>query len=162
MWANDHHYRRNKRDILKTQETPLQEKSSSEVAGDTNSWDPVADQLPNDPRDESDRELTSATSPVICRVRGRVIRIPVLPRMISLFWMALNTEHVISKLKMHFLTFSLLCYNAVQLTVFATFVIQLRATGKDVMLCIVWVPCDILGAQGQSSSWSYGWVQIIS
>ena len=148
--------------ILKTQETPLQEKLSSEVAGDTNSWDPVADQLPNDPRDESDRELTSATSPVICRVNGRVIRIPVSPRMISLFWMALNTEHVISKLKMHFLTFSLLCYNAVQLTVFATFVIQLRATGKDVMLCIVWVPCDILGAQGQSSSWSYGWVQIIS
>lgn len=62
--------------------------------------------------------------------------------------MALNTEHVISKLKMHFLTFSLLCYNAVQLTVFATFVIQLRATGKDVMLCIVWVPCDILGPRG--------------
>ena len=66
--VNDHHYRRNRRDILKTQETLLHEDSSSEVAGDTNSRDPVANQLPNHLRDESDSELTSATSPIISRV----------------------------------------------------------------------------------------------
>jgi len=44
--ANDHHYRRNQRDILKTQETPLQEpRPVSEVAEDNNNKDPVADQL---------------------------------------------------------------------------------------------------------------------
>ncbi|CAH3197357.1 unnamed protein product [Porites evermanni] len=61
------HYRRNRRDILKTQETLLHEDSSSEVAGDTNSRDPVANQLPNHLRDESDSELTSAISPIISR-----------------------------------------------------------------------------------------------
>ena len=34
---------------------------------------------------------------------------------------------------------------------FAIFVIQLRATGKDVMLCIVWVPCDIGGGPGAAA-----------
>jgi len=59
-----------------TQETPLHEDSSSEIAEDTNSRNPVADQLLNDPRDESDNELTSATSPIISGVSGRVIRVP--------------------------------------------------------------------------------------
>ena len=68
--ANEHHYRRNRRDILRTQDTPLHEDSSSEVAEETNIRDPVADQLPNHPRDESDSELTSATSPIISRVSG--------------------------------------------------------------------------------------------
>ena len=71
--ANDHHYRRNQRDVLKTQEIPLRADLSSEVAY---SRDPVADQLPNDPRDESDSELTSATSPIISRVSSRVIPVP--------------------------------------------------------------------------------------
>ena len=74
--VNDYHYRRNRRNILKTQETLLHEDSSSEVAGDTNSIDPVANQLPNHLRDESDSELTSAISPIISRVSGRVIRVP--------------------------------------------------------------------------------------
>ena len=48
--------------------------SSSE---DTNSRDPVAGhQLPNDPRNESDSELTSPTSPILGRVSGLVIRVP--------------------------------------------------------------------------------------
>ena len=74
--VNDHHYRRNRRDILKTQETLLHEDSSSEVAGDTNSRDPVANQLPNHFGDESDNEITLPTSPIISRVSGRVIRVP--------------------------------------------------------------------------------------
>ena len=61
---------------MKKQETPLHEDSSVEVPEDTNSRDPAADQLSNDPRDESDSELTSATSPIISRVSGRFIRIP--------------------------------------------------------------------------------------
>ena len=73
--ANDHHYKRNRRDILKKQETALHEDSFSEGAEDTNSRDPDADQLPNDPRDASDNELTSATSSIISRVSGRVIRV---------------------------------------------------------------------------------------
>ena len=73
--ANDHHYKRNRRDILKKQETPLHEDSFSEGAEDTNSRDPDADQLPNDPRDASDNELTLATSSIISRVSGRVIRV---------------------------------------------------------------------------------------
>ena len=52
--VNDHHYRRNRRDILKSQETLLHVESSSEVAGDTNSRDPVANQLPNHFGDETD------------------------------------------------------------------------------------------------------------
>ena len=83
--ANEHHYRRNRRDILKTQETPLHEDSSSEVAEDTNSRDPVADQLPNHPRDESDSELTSATSPIISSQWSSHPCTLALPRMISLF-----------------------------------------------------------------------------
>ena len=74
--ANDHHYRRDRRDILMTQETPLHEDSSSQVAEDTNSRTPIADQRPNDARDESDSELTLATSPIISRISGRVIRVP--------------------------------------------------------------------------------------
>ena len=74
--ANDHHYKRNRRDILMTQETPLHENSSSEIAEDTNSGNTVADQLLNDARDESDSELRSATSPIISRISGRVIRVP--------------------------------------------------------------------------------------
>ena len=63
--VNDYHYRRNRRDILKTQETLLHEDLSSGVAGDTNSRHPVANQLPNHLEDDSDGELTSATSPII-------------------------------------------------------------------------------------------------
>ena len=74
--ANDSHYRRNRRDILKTQETPLHEDLSSEAAEDTNRRDPVPNQLPNHSREKSDIELTSATSPTISRVSGRVIRVP--------------------------------------------------------------------------------------
>ena len=59
-----------------TQETPLHENSSSEIAEDTNSGNTVADQLLNDARDESDSELRSATSPIISRISGRVIRVP--------------------------------------------------------------------------------------
>ena len=81
--TNDHHYRRNRRDILNTQETPLHEDLSREVAY---SRDPCSDQLHSDPRDESDSELTPATSPIMTSVSGRVIREPhALPKMISLF-----------------------------------------------------------------------------
>ena len=55
---------------MKKQENPLHEDSSIEVPEDTSSRDPAADQLPNDPRDESDSELTSDTSPIISRVSG--------------------------------------------------------------------------------------------
>ena len=73
--ANDHHLQAKPEGyILRTQETPLHENLSSEVAEDTNSRDPVTDQLPNDPREKIDRELTSATTPIISRVR--VICVP--------------------------------------------------------------------------------------
>ena len=94
--ANDHHYWRNQRDVLKTQEIPLREDLSSEVAY---SRDPVADQLSNDPRDESDSELTSATSPIIIRVSSRVIRVPLRYRE----WFYQQTEDT-------FLTLIFLCY----------------------------------------------------
>ena len=152
VWANDHHYRRNQRNILKTQETPLHENSSSEVAEDTNSRDPVADQLPNDPREESDRELMSTTSPTISRVSDWVIDVPLCYQE----WFHCSEWHwtlniFIRELKTHFLTFGLLCYRTVQLTVFAIFVIQLWATGKDVLLCTLYS----LGAGLGAVAWSW-------
>ena len=61
---------------MKTQETPLPNDLSSEVAEDTNSVVLVAEKLPNVPREELDRELTSATSLIIRRVNGHVTRVP--------------------------------------------------------------------------------------
>lgn len=60
--ANDHRYRRNRKEILKRQETPLHEDSSSDWSSwGNNNKDPVADQLwPDDP-EEFDEELTTAT-----------------------------------------------------------------------------------------------------
>jgi len=72
--ANDHHCRRNRRDILKTQEAALHNDLSSEVAENTNCGDPVAEKLADVPREEFDKELTSATSLIIRRVNRHVIR----------------------------------------------------------------------------------------
>ena len=103
---------------------------ASKVAEETNSRDPVAEQLPNDPRDKSDTELTSATSPIISRFSGQVIRVPLCYQE----WFHCSEWHwTLRSISLHY--FSLLCYGSVQLTVFAIFVIQLRATGKDVMIC---------------------------
>ena len=67
---------------MKTQETPLHNDLSSEVAEDTNSGVPVAEKLPNVPREELDRELISHYQE---SQWSRHPRISTLPRMTSLF-----------------------------------------------------------------------------
>ena len=65
--ANNHEYRRNRKDILKTQET-----LHSELADSADSDRPAEDTRQN----ESHWELASDSSPTISRVSGRVIRVP--------------------------------------------------------------------------------------
>ena len=65
--ANNHEYRRNRKDILKTQET-----LHSELANSADSDRPAEDTRQN----ESHWELASDSSPTISRVSGRVIRVP--------------------------------------------------------------------------------------
>ena len=67
MRANNHEYRRNRKDILKTQEA-----SHSELADSADSDRPAEDTRQN----ESNWELTSDSSPTVSRVSGRVIRVP--------------------------------------------------------------------------------------
>ena len=56
-------------------ETALHNDLSNKVAEDTNNGDPVAEKLADVPREEFDWELTSATSLIIRRVNGHVIRV---------------------------------------------------------------------------------------
>ena len=65
--ANNHEYRRNRKDIFKTQET-----LHSELADSADSDHPAEDTRQN----ESHWELASDSSPTISRVSGRVIRVP--------------------------------------------------------------------------------------
>ena len=65
--VNNHEYRRNRKDILKTQET-----SHSELAASADSDRPAEDTRQN----ESHCELSSDSFPTISRVSGRVIRVP--------------------------------------------------------------------------------------
>ena len=65
--ANNHEYRRNRKDILKTQET-----SHSELADSADSDRPAGDTRQN----ESHWELILDSPPTISRVSGRVILFP--------------------------------------------------------------------------------------
>ena len=71
---------------------PLHKDSGGEVAGEENSRDP------NDRIEKFDKELTSATIISWVQWQGHPCT-SASARMISLFWMPLNTEHFISELK---------------------------------------------------------------